>query len=133
MESTDVKAVGNPPQNKSLMKNASFGPQHDYSRRHHEVFVRSYFLRKWWRFWKEQDSFRMLNQGGGPSQSRQFFWVSSLLNLIDRLRKTGDAAGHKTDPCGAGNDHFFCPTGTGPQDITMRIKSSILPCITAPL
>ena len=46
---------------------------------------------------------------------------------IDRLRKTGDAAGHKTDPCGAGNDHFFCPTGTGPKDITARIKSSIIP------
>ena len=48
-------------------------------------------------------------------------------DYIDRLRKTGDAAGHKTDPCGAGNDHFFCPTGTGPKDITARIKSSIIP------
>ena len=47
--------------------------------------------------------------------------------VIDRLRKTGDAAGHKTDPCGAGNDHFFCPTGTGPKDITARFKSSIIP------
>ena len=32
--------------------------------------------------------------------------------IIDGLRKTGDAVGHKTDPCGAGNDHFFCPTKT---------------------
>ena len=50
-----------------------------------------------------------------------------ILYSIDRLRKTGDAAGHTTDPCGAGNDHFFCPTGTGPKDITARIKSSIIP------
>ena len=50
-----------------------------------------------------------------------------MLSIIDRLRKTGDAAGHKTDPCGAGNYHFFCPTGTGPKDITARIKSSIIP------
>ena len=49
-------------------------------------------------------------------------------DFIDRLRKTGDAAGHKTDPCGAGNDRLFCPTGTGPQDITTRLKHCNLQC-----
>ena len=65
--------------------------------------------------------------------------ISSMINLfqcikmnIDRLRKTGDAAGHKTVPCGAGNAHFCCPTGAGPKDITARIKSSIIPWVTAP-
>ena len=35
-------------------------------------------------------------------------------------------------PCGAGNDHLFCPTGTGPQDITTSIKHCNLQCFLFP-
>ena len=31
-------------------------------------------------------------------------------------------------PCGAGNDHFFCPAGSAPQDITTIIKHCNLQC-----
>jgi len=42
---------------------------------------------------------------------------------IDKL-----AAGHKTDdPCGAGNDHLFCPAGIpwGPEMITFSAPQGV--------
>ena len=35
---------------------------------------------------------------------------------------------YHNEPCGAGNDHFFCPTGPAAQDITTSIKHCNLQC-----
>ena len=97
----------------------------------------------------------MLNGEHEGQDFKCFCWCRIFsINRIDWLRRAGDAPGHKIvvavcvcvfvvvvvvvvvvagggggysydAVCGAENGHFSCPTETGPQDITTRIKSSI--------